>query len=251
MFDTHAHLADERFNKDRTQVIERALKAGITKILCVCSDIRELSVFSQSLSHYSFIWLAAGVHPHQASKYKEIKKIFEPALKIKRFCAVGEIGLDYHYMNSPQKVQKKVFEAQLRFAREKDLPVIIHTREAAEDTWRILKNETIGQGVIHCFSGEQEELERYLELGFYISFAGMVTLPRGSGLCNLVPQVPSNRLLLETDSPYLAPQRVRGRRNEPAFLKYTVEEIARIRHISSQEMAKITSQNARVLFRIG
>jgi len=250
MFDTHAHLADERFNKDRAQVIERALKAGISEILCICSNIEELNVFFRSLSQYSFVWLAAGVHPHDASKYKGIKEMLESALKTKRFCALGEIGLDYYYMNSPQKIQKEVFKAQLRFAREKDLPVIIHTREAAEDTWRILKDETIGQGVIHCFSGDKKELERYLELGFYISFTGIITFPTAFDLRNLVSLVPLDKLLLETDCPYLAPQPVRGRRNEPAFLRYTMEEIARIRHLSEEELERVTSQNASRLFRI-
>ena len=155
MFDTHAHLADGRFNKDRTQVIERALKAKVKGILCVCCNAKELDVFWQALSSYLFIWLAAGIHPHDASKYKEMKKMLQPALKTKRFCALGEIGLDYHYMNSPREIQKEVFRQQLKFARERDLPVIVHTREAAEDVWRILKDEAIRQAVIHCFSGEK------------------------------------------------------------------------------------------------
>ena len=250
MFDTHAHLADERFNKDRAQVIERALKAKVKEILCVCCNAKELSVFSQALSSYPFIWLAAGIHPHDASKYKEMKKMLVPALKTKRFCALGEIGLDYHYMNSPPEIQKEVFKAQLKFARERDLPVIVHTREAGEDVWRILKGEGAGQTVIHCFSGEKKELERYLELGFYVSFAGMITFPSAASLRTLVPLVPLDRLLLETDCPYLAPQPVRGKRNEPAFVKYTMEEIARIRHIPPQELGEITTQNARKLFRI-
>ncbi|GAI32204.1 unnamed protein product, partial [marine sediment metagenome] len=198
MFDTHAHLADGRFNEDRSQVIERALKAKVKEILCVCCNAKELSVFWQALSSYPFIWLAAGIHPHDASKYKEMKKMLVPALKTERFCALGEIGLDYHYMNSPREIQKEVFKAQLKFAREKDLPVIVHTREAGEDVWRILKDEGAGQTVIHCFSGEKKELERYLELGFYVSFTGMVTFPAASSLRNLVPLVPLDRLLLET-----------------------------------------------------
>ncbi len=250
MFDTHAHLADERFNKDRAQVIERALKAKVKEILCVCCNAKELSVFWQALSSYPFIWLAAGIHPHDASKYKEMKKMLVPALKTKRFCALGEIGLDYHYMNSPREIQKEVFREQLKFAREKDLPVIVHSREAGEDAWRILKEEAIRQAVIHCFSGEKKELERYLELGFYVSFAGMITFPSAASLRTLVPLVPLDKLLLETDCPYLAPQPVRGKRNEPAFVKYTMEEIARIRHIPPQELGEITTQNARKLFRI-
>jgi len=250
MFDTHAHLADGRFNKDRAQVIERALKAKVKEILCVCCNAKELTVFSQALSSYPFIWLAAGIHPHDASKYKEIKKMLIPALGIKRFCALGEIGLDYHYMNSPREIQKEVFKAQLKIAREKDLPVIVHSREAAEDAWRILKDEAIRQAVIHCFSGEKKELERYLELGFYVSFAGMITFSSASSLRNLISLVPLDRLLLETDCPYLAPQPVRGKRNEPAFARYTMEEIARIRHIPPEELGEITTQNARKFFRI-
>ena len=251
MFDTHAHLADGRFNKDRAQVIERALKAKVKEILCVCCNAKELDVFWQALSSYPFIWLAAGIHPHHASKYKEMKKVLVPALKTKRFCALGEIGLDYHYMNSPPEIQKEVFKTQLKFAGERDLPVIVHTREAAEDVWRILKDEAMEQVVIHCFSGEKRELERYLELGFYVSFAGMITFPSASSLRNLVSLVPLDRLLLETDCPYLAPQPVRGKRNEPAFARHTMEEIARIRHIPPEELSEITTQNARKLFRLG
>ncbi len=250
MVDTHAHLADGRFNKDRAQVIERALKAKVKEILCVCCNAKELSIFSQALSSYPFIWLAAGIHPHDASKYKEMKKMFEPALKIKRFCALGEIGLDYHYINSPREIQKEVFRQQLEFAREKDLPVIVHSREAAEDAWRILKDEATEQAVIHCFSGEKKELERYLQSGFYVSFAGMITFPSAPNLRDLVSLVPSDKLLLETDCPYLAPQPVRGKRNEPAFVRHTMEEIARIRHIPPQELDEITTQNARMLFNI-
>jgi len=250
MFDTHAHLADERFNKDRAQAIERASKAKVKEILCVCCNAKELTVFSQALSSYPFIWLAAGIHPHDASKYKEMKKMLIPALGIKRFCALGEIGLDYHYMNSPREIQKEVFREQLKIAREKDLPVIVHSREAAEDAWRILKDEAIRQAVIHCFSGEKKELEKYLELGFYVSFAGMITFPSAASLRTLVPLVPLDKLLLETDCPYLAPQPVRGKRNEPAFARYTMEEIARIRHIPPEELGEITTQNARMLFRI-
>jgi len=250
MFDTHAHLADRRFDKDRAQVIEMALKAKVREILCVCCNAKELSVFSQALSSYPFIWLAAGTHPHDASKYQEMKKMLVPALKTKRLCALGEIGLDYHYMNSPREIQKEVFREQLKFARERDLPVIVHSREAAEDAWRILKEEAIKQAVIHCFSGEKRELERYLELGFYVSFAGMITFPSAASLRTLVPLVPLDRLLLETDCPYLAPQPVRGKRNEPAFVRHTMEEIARIRHIPPEKLDEITTQNARKLFRI-
>ena len=250
MFDTHAHLADGRFNKDRSQVIERALRAKVREIICVCCNAKELDVFWQALSSYPFIWLAAGIHPHDAAKYKEMKKMLEPALKTKRFCALGEIGLDYHYMNSPRETQKEVFRQQLKLARERDLPVIVHTREAGEDAWRILKDEGVDQTVIHCFSGEKKELERYLELGFHVSFAGMITFPSASSLRNLVSLVPLDRLLLETDCPYLAPQPVRGKRNEPAFVKHTMEEIARVRHIPPQELSEITTQNARKLFRI-
>ncbi len=250
MLDTHAHLADGRFDRDRAQVIERALKAKVKEILCVCCNAKELSVFSQALSSYPFIWLAAGIHPHDASKYEEMKKMLEPALKTKRFCALGEIGLDYHYMNSPRETQKEVFRQQLKLAREKDLPVIVHTREAAEDVWRILKDEAAGETVIHCFSGEERELERYLDLGFYVSFAGMITFPTASNLRDLVSLVPLDRLLLETDCPYLAPQPVRGKRNEPAFVRHTAQEIAHIRHIPPEELDEITTQNARKLFRI-
>jgi len=248
MFDTHAHLADERFKDDRTQVIERALKAGVNGLVCVCSNPEEIESFCRTLKCYPFIWLAAGVHPHDASEYKKLKEMFQEALKIDSFRAVGEIGLDYYYMNSPKEVQKSVFRDQIKFAKQRNLPIIVHSRQASEDTYRILKDEEVSRAVMHCFSGTKEELKRYLDLGFYISLAGPVTFPRASELRALAKFIPSDRLLVETDSPYLAPQKVRGRRNEPAFLRYTLEEIARVRRVLPDELSEVTYENARRLF---
>jgi len=250
MFDTHAHLADPRFDKDRLDVIQRALRTNVTEILCVCCNAQELGVFSQTLGSYPFIWLTVGIHPHDASKYEEMKTILSSAVKMEKLHALGEIGLDYHYMKSPREIQQEVFREQLRFARQKGLPAIIHIRDAAEDAVRILRNEETGEGVVHCFTGQRRELETYLEFGFYVSFAGMITFPSAPDLRSLVPLVPLDRLLLETDCPYLAPQAVRGRRNEPAFVRYTMEEIARIQGVSPVELGQITHRNARMLFRI-
>ena len=250
MFDTHAHLADTRFEEDRAEVIERALEAGVKELVCVCSNPEEIEVFSRALSHYPFIWLAAGVHPHDASKYENLKGMLEEALKIDKFCALGEIGLDYHYMNSPKESQKNTFRDQLKFAKERNLPVIIHSREAHWDTYQILKDEKVKWVVMHCFSGTERELKEYLDMGFYISLAGPVTFPRAFNLRALAKIIPLDRLLVETDSPYLAPQKMRGKRNEPAFLRYTLEEIARIRQIPLDELGKITHQNAREFFKI-
>jgi len=250
MFDTHTHLADARFKEDRAEVVERALKAGVNEAVCVCCNPEEIEIFSRTLSHYPFMRVAAGVHPHDASKYEKIKGMLEEAPRIDKFCALGEIGLDYHYMNSPKEVQKSAFKAQLKFARERNLPVIVHSREAHQDTYPILKDEKINRVVMHCFSGTEKELKRYLDLGFYISFAGPVTFPRAFNLRTLAKIIPRDKLLVETDSPYLAPQKMRGKRNEPAFLRYILEEIARIRQISFEKLSEITHLNARTFFRI-
>jgi len=250
MFDTHTHLADPQFKEDRIKVIKRALEVKVNKFICICSSLEEMEIFSQDLAHYGFIWMAAGIHPHDASKYDKREDIFRKAFKMDKFCALGEIGLDYHYMNSPKEVQKVVFENQLRIAQRNNLPVIIHTREAEEDTYQILKKREIRRGLIHCFSGEKRALTKYLNLGFYISLAGNVTFPQASKLREIASLIPLNRLLVETDSPYLAPQKVRGQRNEPAFLKYTLEEIARLRKISLKRLSEITEQNAKEFFRI-
>jgi len=250
MFDTHAHLADPRFNLDRIEVIERAIEEGICGILCVCSDFQRLDIFYQLLEKYEFIYGAVGIHPHDASCYNLLQGKLYEALKKDKIVALGEIGLDYYYENSPRKIQKEVFRSQLDLARQKNLPVIIHSREAMEDTLRILQEKEIHRGVMHCFSGTENDMKLCLEMGLYISLAGVLTFPKALKLQRIACSVPLDRLVVETDSPYLAPQPVRGKRNEPSFIKYTIQKIASLRGISQSKLEEVTSQNARKLFNL-
>ncbi len=248
MIDTHAHLADKRFNDDREEVIKRCRENNVTKVLCICSDFDELDGFSGLIKEHEFIYGAAGAHPHDASKYDE-GRVLE-SIAGEKIVALGEIGLDYHYNHSPGNTQREVFRKQLRIAKSRNLPVIIHSREAMNDTINILREEDAGRGVMHCFSGSEHNLEECLELGLYISIAGPVTFPNSARLRKVASKVPSDKLLVETDCPYLAPQPVRGKRNEPSYVKYIIEELSGLRNVPADELEEQTSQNAESLFNL-
>jgi len=250
MFDTHAHLADSRFNLDRERVIKNALQEGISGIICVCSDFEELDVFYRLLEKYDFIYGAVGIHPHHAGAHKKLQEKLYQTLTHNKIVALGEIGLDYHYENSPREIQKEVFQYQLTLARQKKLPVIIHSREAMKDTLKILKQQEIHQGVMHCFSGTEKDMKICLDMGLYISLAGTLTFPKSSKLDEIASSVPLERLVVETDSPYLAPQPMRGKRNQPAFIKYVIQKISFLKGISENSLSQITSQNAKKLFNL-
>lgn len=252
MFDTHAHLSSKDFDNDREKIIEEGMKKGVTGIICVYSDFKEecLSDFFQLIKKYDFIYASIGIHPHQAAIYKEIWESLENSLKRSKIVALGEIGLDYYYKNSSVVIQKEVFRKQLRLAKSFKLPVIIHSRNSMKDTLQIIKEEKINFGVMHCFSGNKEELKECLNLGFYISLSGIVTFPKAQIMREVAGLIPENRLLLETDAPYLAPQPVRGKRNEPSFIKHTFGEVALIRGVSLSELEKSTMQNVKALFNI-
>lgn len=266
--DTHAHLDDPRFDPDRAEVIERARKAGLTDIVtvgCWNADLGFRPVMDLASSH-DFIYAALGVHPHDA---KEAAGNDEPFDLIRSFAlkgkdgpggpggpskvkAIGETGLDYHYDNSPREVQREVFIRQIRLARELSLPLVIHTREADGDTISILKDEDAAGtgGVFHCFSGNIKMAREAMAMGFYISFTGVVTFRNARALREVVRAVPIERILVETDCPYLAPVPHRGHRNEPAFVVDTAEAIAGIKGLSLSDVARITTLNARHLFAI-
>jgi len=250
MFDSHAHPTDARFDKDRIEVIDRARKSGVTEIMCVLSTPGELEIFREELASLQGLWGSVGIHPHDASRYDELEEMLSAVSQEEKILAVGEIGLDYHYMNSPSGAQREVFRKQLRLAKKLNVPVIIHSREAREETWEILKEEDIHQGVMHCFSGGEELLEKYLALGLYISLAGPVTFLRASHLRYIVSLIPLNRLLVETDCPYLSPQDRRGQRNEPAFLKFILRKLSSLHQVSFAEIERITQNNARELFEL-
>jgi len=251
MIDTHAHLADGKFDPDREQVIERAASTGVSQIVCILSDFKKKNVENfKALLKKVCIYGAVGIHPHDAIKAGENQDTLKEILSHPKIVALGEIGLDYHYLNSPKEIQLKVFEEQMETASARKLPVIIHCREAFTDCSAVLKKAGYSKVVLHCFSGTEENLKFYLDLGFYISFAGPVTFPKAVTLRELVKKVPDDRLLLETDCPYLAPQPVRGKRNEPSFIKYVYETVAETRGVSFEELQKTVLKNSRTVFGI-
>lgn len=251
MIDTHAHLTDSDFDPDREEVIKRAQEAGVEKIICVLIEFDERSIqIFKSLLKNDFIFGAVGIHPHDAKDYEKHRDEFFKILDLPKIVALGEIGLDYHYMNSPKEIQQVVFEKQLTIAKERNLPAIVHCREAFDDCIPIVKKVNPGKGVMHCFSGSEKDASEYLDLGFYISFAGQVTFKNAAKPKEVIKTIPDDRLLLETDCPYLAPQDFRGKRNEPAYVKYIYEEAARLRNVSVDKLAGIIAENVSQIFGI-
>ena len=254
LIDTHAHLEMREFSDDRDDVIQRAREAGVEYIVTIGTTVESSRDAVMLADKYDFIYAAIGIHPH------EVKDILHPAYEIlrhfaqhKKVVAYGEVGLDYHYEHSPRTDQKRKFRDMLREARELGLPVIIHDRDAHEDTLQILSEEWSPElgGVMHCFSGDLEMANKVIEMGLSISVAGPVTFPKAESLREVVRQIPIEHLLIETDSPYLAPQAVRGKRNEPAYVRHTAAAIAAIKGLSFDDVARITSFNAMQLFGIG
>ena len=256
MIDSHCHLADEAFAADLDEVIARARSAGLTGALCILSsdDDDEAERASRVRDAWDGVRFATGVHPHRAGAFAGRAEDASAAARRRGAafgsCAVGEIGLDYHYDFSPRDVQREVFAAQIALALELAQPVIIHTREASDDTFGLLKDAGQGrlQGVFHCFTGDTALARRALDIGFYISFAGIVTFPRAPELRDAARIVPAERLLTETDSPYLAPVPFRGKRNEPAHVARVVEILAEIRGEPRAALAARTAHNFVELF---
>ncbi|WP_027717136.1 TatD family hydrolase [Desulfovirgula thermocuniculi] len=251
LIDSHAHLNDRRFEADREEVLARAREAGLAAVVNVGFDLPSSAACLELAGAHPFLYAAVGVHPHDAGEVPPdyLERLRELARKPK-VVALGEMGLDYYRNLSPRAVQEKVFREQLALARELDLPVIIHDREAHAAVLGILRKDGLGRrgGVMHCFSGDWELARECLELGLYISLAGPVTYPNAQKTREVAARVPLERLLIETDCPYLPPQPWRGRRNEPAFLRCVVEEIAALRGLAADEVAAATAENSRLLF---
>lgn len=248
--DTHAHLTFPEFKEDLPEVIKRAKESGLEAIINVALNDEAIKQSLEIAAAYpGYIYNAAGLHPHEASLWREsdYQKFKELAVKHK-FVAIGEIGLDYHYKLSPVDEQKHVFRKFLQLAQELDLPAIIHSREAAQDTIDILQEENKGKlkGVLHCFAGEMELGKAALEMGLYISYTGNITFPKAENLRATVKQIPLERLLIETDCPFLAPQAFRGKRNEPAYVVKVAEKIAEIKGLTVEEVARETTKNAKL-----
>ena len=253
LIDSHVHLDDRRFDNDRDRIIKGLKDDGIELVLNIGADL-QTSIASVSLAEkYDNVYAVVGVHPHSAKEVDdstlEILKSFATRDKV---VAIGEIGLDFHYDNSPRDVQKKWFREQLELAKEVDLPVVIHSRSATQDTFNIIKEAQDGKlrGVLHCYSDSLEMAMEYIKLGFYISLAGPVTFNNARVPKEVAKAVPLDRLLIETDSPYLTPTPNRGKRNEPAYVRYVAAEIAELRGMSFDELIKVTNKNTKELFGI-
>ncbi len=252
--DSHAHLDDARFDPDRAEVIERARAAGVSCILTIAEATQPAAVEKTMLFlvEHNFLWMALGVHPHEARQATPaLLDEVENLVNQPRVLAWGEIGLDYHYDHSTRDVQQSVFREQLQRARSAHLPVIIHCREAWDDCLRALEEEWASSGlggILHCFSDSPETARRVLDWGFLISFAGNVTFPRAEALRTAAAAVPLESLLIETDCPYLGPQSVRGKRNEPAFVVETAAALGRLHNLSGEELGARSSENFLRLF---
>jgi TatD DNase family protein len=254
MIDSHCHLADEAFAGDLAEAIARAQAAGLTEALCILSagDEAEAVRARGVRARWPAVRFATGVHPHNAGTFAGRVDASVEATRTHAagfgVCGIGEIGLDYHYDFAPRDVQRSVFAAQLALARERRLPVIIHTREATDDTFDALNDVREIQGVFHCFTGDTAMARRALDIGFYLSYAGIVTFPKASELRETVKMVPSDRLLIETDSPYLAPVPHRGKRNEPAYVGRVLESLAAVRGEAASDLEAQVSDNFVRLF---
>ena len=246
LVDSHCHLDDEKFDGDREQVIDRALAAGVETLMAIGTGDGppDLETAVRQADRHSFVYATIGVHPHDASKADADSFVrLRDLAAHPKVLAVGEIGLDYHYDFSPRDVQRAVFEKQLELAAECRKPIVIHTREAWEDTMAILRRQWRGGGIMHCFTGDTVQAQEALDLGFHLSYGGVLTFPKAEAVRQAARITPEDRLLVETDCPYLAPVPHRGKRNEPAFVVETVRRLAEVRGVAPEAIAETTTRN--------
>jgi TatD DNase family protein len=251
LIDSHVHLDDPKFDPDRDATIERALAAGVECMMAIgTGNPPDLEVAVRQADRYPFIYATIGVHPHDASKATpETWTRMRELAAHPKVLAVGEIGLDYHYDFSPRDVQRAVFERQLALAAECARPIVIHTREAWDDTLDMLRAHWRGGGIMHCFTGGEAQARQALDLGFHLSFGGVLTFPKAEEVRQAARLAPLDRILIETDCPYLAPVPHRGKRNEPAFVVETARRLAEVRGVPHEAIAEATTRNfERLLF---
>ena len=250
-FDSHAHYNDESYDEDRDEVLQSMPSKGIDFIINAAADMDSCHQGLKLAAKYPYIYCSIGVHPHDVKSLQEsdLEELRTLAQKPK-VVAIGEIGLDYHYDLSPRDEQRKWFKEQLQLAKELDLPVIIHSREASQETFDMIIESGIKEGVIHCFSGSMELAKEYVKRGFYIGVGGSLTFKNAKKTVEVVKEISIQNILIETDCPYLAPVPFRGKRNDSSYLKYIVEKIAEIKEMDIQTVSHITCQSATKLFRI-
>lgn len=253
LFDTHAHYDDERFSEDIYELLDSMQENNVGYILNSCSDVSEIPYILSLCEKYPFMYASVGVHPHNAEHMTDddIEKLREYS-RHEKVVAIGEIGLDYYYDTSPRDVQKYWFGRQVDLARELNLPVIIHDRDAHSDTLEILREHKVTEtgGVFHCYSGSAEMAREVLDLGMYIAFGGSLTFKKSVKPVETAKIVPDDKIVIETDCPYLAPEPMRGKRNSSLFIHFVAEKLAEIRGVSVEEIEKITLENGKRLFGI-
>lgn len=251
LYDTHAHLDDEMFDADREAVIEKIRNSGVAYLNNIAADMQSSRASIELAEKYDFIYATVGVHPSDtgsmtAADIDELRRL----ARHKKVVAIGEIGLDYHYEDTERETQKKWLREQLRLAREVGLPVVIHDRESKGECLEILKEEGITNGVVHCFSGSAETAEELLKMGFHISFTGVVTFKNAKRAIRALEVIPTERLFIETDCPYMAPEPFRGTRNDSSLVYRVAEKIAEVKGMSAEEVIRITTENAKRFFGI-
>lgn len=250
MIDSHAHLNDPEFEADLAEVIQRAQAAGVTGIINIGYDLPSSRRAVELAAEYDWMYAAVAVHPHDARTVTpETLAELEQLVEAQRVVAIGETGLDYYYDNSPRESQRQVFHQHLELAEKLGLPVVVHSRDATQDTLAIIKEHPNVHYLMHCYSQSRESVKSYLDLGCYISFAGPVTFKNAHKLREAAAAVPLDRLLIETDCPYLAPEPHRGRRNEPAWVKHVAEKLAELHGVQVEELIAVTTANTKAFFR--
>lgn len=253
LFDTHCHINDEKFYADREDTINRMLDAGVSRAVVIGDAKLDGSDVITLTDTHDFLYGAYGLHPHEADAWDDsVSDRISSLMSRKKMIALGEIGLDYHYDFSDRETQKKVFRAQLMLGYELGKPVVLHIREAHGDAYEIMHDlflkGCLPRGIMHCFGGSLESAQEYVRMGYYISFSGSLTFKNAPNLVRAAENLPLDRILIETDCPYMTPVPLRGKRNEPAFIRHTCEKLASIRNIPADELSEITYNNAVLAF---
>lgn len=257
-FDSHSHYNDEKFNEDREKIIEETYKEGITKFICAGYNIESSKLSLEISNKYDYIYSICGISPNDVPEnYNQIDNMLEELENVvkndknNKIVAIGEIGLDYYWNKENKDIQKELFIKQIQIANKYNLPIVIHTREAVDDTIKILKeNKVDNKGIFHCCPLNRELVKQALSLDFYISFAGPITFKNSKNAEEIVNMVPVDKILIETDSPYLAPEPKRGTRNDSRNVKYIAEKIANFKNLGIEEIAQATYNNAKKIFKI-
>jgi TatD DNase family protein len=255
LIDSHAHIQGKEYAGEVEAVIARARDAGVETIIAVggAGDMSSNNEAVALAARFANIYATVGMHPHDAKDVgaDELEALHDLAGRPK-VVAVGETGLDYYYNHSPHDVQRRVFVQFIQMARAMDLPIVVHERDAAAEAAELLRSEGGGnlRGVIHCFTGDYDAARAYLDLGFYLSFTGIVTFKNADPLRNVVRQVPLDRIFVETDSPFLAPVPHRGKRNEPAYVRFVAETVAKLKGVELEEVSRLTTENVKLLFQL-